>query len=250
MKEEELKVAVITGGSKGLGLGLVNHFLNCNYKVFACSRKKQLNEDHPNFYHIQGDVVDQNTHYKLAELAFKKFGQLNVYINNAGVSKWVPLSEINKDLLEELFKTNIHSAFWGCQAAARYMKCNDVIINISSIAGKRGSKNNSSYVATKFAMNGLTQSLAKELGEKGIRVNAVCPVLVETEGLLSALQDKNSPGYPNPKDFLEGFRLTQSALGRLPSVEEVSNLVYFLASKEASAITGQCINVDCGVFPQ
>ena len=65
-----------------------------------------------------------------------------------------------------------------------------------------------------------------------------------------ALKNKNSPGYPDPKDFLEKFKLNQSSLGRLPNSEEVANLVYFLASKEASAITGQCINVDCGVFPQ
>ena len=251
MKNEKYKVAIITGGSKGLGLEIVHHFLKFNFKVFTCARAKQLREiNHPNLFYIQGNVCDQDIHLELAETAFEKFGNLNVYINNAGLSKWIPLKEIDNDNLDELFKTNIYSAFWGCQAAAKYMQPNDVIINISSIAGKRGSKNNSAYVATKFAMNGLTQSLSKELGEKGIRVNAVCPVLVETEGLMFALNNKNSPGYPDPKEFLERFKINQSSLGRLPNSEEVASLVYFLASKEASAITGQCINVDCGVFPQ
>lgn len=251
MTEKRYKVAVITGGSQGLGLEIVNHFLKSGYKVITCSRSKQINEiNNKNLIHLKADVCDQKTHSELAELAFKEYGSLNVYINNAGLSKWIPLEQINHKLLEKLFKTNIYSAFWGCQAASKYMKKNDVIINISSIAGKRGSKNNSAYVATKFAMNGLTQSLAKELGENGIRVNAVCPVLVETDGLISALSEKNSPGYPNPMNFLENFKNNQSALGRLPKAQEVANLVYFLASNEASAITGQCINVDCGVFPQ
>ena len=124
------------------------------------------------------------------------------------------------------------------------------IINISSIAGKRGSKNNSAYSATKFAINGLTQSLSKEIGIKNIRINAICPVLVKTPGLLKALISKHSPAKGSADKFLRDFTKSQTALNRLPTALEIAKSCYYLSSNEASAITGQCINVDCGVFPQ
>ena len=99
-------------------------------------------------------------------------------------------------------------------------------------------------------MNGITQSLSKELGNKNVRVNAICPVLVRTDGLLKALSEKSAPGHKSVDSFLETFKETQTALNRLPSINDVAQMVLFLASKNASAITGQCINVDCGVFPQ
>ena len=99
-------------------------------------------------------------------------------------------------------------------------------------------------------MNGLTQSLAKELGPRGIRVNAVCPVLIATEGLLEALKTKHAPGNQNPEEFISNFTINNSALKRMPKSDEVGDLCVFLASNKASAITGQCINIDCGVLPQ
>ena len=109
--------------------------------------------------------------------------------------------------------------------------------------------NNSAYVASKFGVAGLTQSLAKELGPKGIRVNAVCPVLVKTEGLMEALNDESSPAAGEPDMFLNNFATTQTALGTLPSASQVADLCIFLSSSHAAAITGQSINVDCGVLP-
>jgi 3-oxoacyl-[acyl-carrier protein] reductase/meso-butanediol dehydrogenase/(S,S)-butanediol dehydrogenase/diacetyl reductase len=95
----------------------------------------------------------------------------------------------------------------------------------------------------------LTQSLSKELGPKGIRVNAVCPVLIETPGLLDALGSQHSPANSDTNKFLANFAANQTALGRLPTVTEVAQLCFFLASNNASGITGQSINVDCGVLP-
>ena len=123
---------------------------------------------------------------------------------------------------------------------------------------------NNSYIElpTKLFMNQLpisvknpqiiyfNMALAKELGPKSIRVNAVCPVLVATDGLIDALNSPHSPAKDNTIKFLDDFAATQSALGRLPTVAEVGDVCVFLASDKASAITGQCINVDCGVFPQ
>jgi 3-oxoacyl-[acyl-carrier protein] reductase/meso-butanediol dehydrogenase/(S,S)-butanediol dehydrogenase/diacetyl reductase len=125
------------------------------------------------------------------------------------------------------------------------------IVNVSSMAGKRGSANNSAYVATKFAMNGMTQSLCKELGPIGIRVNGVCPVLIPTPGLIDALHSSDSPsGGGDPLAFIAKFAEGNAALKRMPTGAEVGAACVFLASDASSAITGQNINIDCGVFPQ
>jgi 3-oxoacyl-[acyl-carrier protein] reductase/meso-butanediol dehydrogenase/(S,S)-butanediol dehydrogenase/diacetyl reductase len=93
--------------------------------------------------------------------------------------------------------------------------------------------------------------LAKELGPRNIRVNALCPVLIITDGLLEALQGEYAPAAgSNPLEFIENFAQSNSAFKRLPTGSEVGNMCVFLASSKASAITGQCMNVDCGVFPQ
>ena len=125
------------------------------------------------------------------------------------------------------------------------------VINISSRAGIKGISNWSAYCASKFGINGLTQALAKELGAKGIRVNAVCPVYIETPGLLVALKNPDAPpkGQKTVK-YLEEFTAANTALQRLPKGNEIADLCFYLASPLSSAVTGQCINVDCGVLPQ
>jgi 3-oxoacyl-[acyl-carrier protein] reductase/meso-butanediol dehydrogenase/(S,S)-butanediol dehydrogenase/diacetyl reductase len=138
------------------------------------------------------------------------------------------------------------------QTAKQWTGRMDVMINNAGfMAGKRGTPNNSVYCAAKFGVNGVTQALAKELGPRGIRVNAVCPVLVVTDGLINALQQEYAPAHGKTvEEFLEAFTKANSALGRLPGADDVAQLCLYLASPAASAITGQCPNVDCGVFPQ
>ena len=246
-----MNVAVVTGGNKGIGLGISKELLKNNYKVIVGGRSSY--EDRESFAKIdfiKADLASYDGHKQLAETAIKKYGKLNLYVNNVGISEWKPIKEVDEHFLNKLIKTNLYSAFWGCKVAEKFLSENSSIINISSIAGKRGSKNNSVYVATKFAMNGLTQSLAKELGSKKIRVNAICPVLIKTEGLIQALNQNYSPVESTLDNFFGDFQKSQTALNRLPTSEEVASMVVFLASESASAITGQCINVDCGVFPQ
>ena len=246
-----MKVAIITGGNKGIGLELSKNLLKNNYKVIVGGRSSYIDEGTINkIDFLKVDLTRYEEHQKLVEKAIKKYGQLDLYVNNVGVSDWRPIEKVDKDFLDKLISTNLYSTFWGCKASEPYLNNNGSIINISSLAGKRGSKNNSVYVSTKFAMNGLTQSLAKELGPRNIRVNAICPVLIKTEGLVRSLEDKYSPVSSTVDDFLIEFTNSQTALNRLPTGKEVSEMLVFLASEKASAITGQCINVDCGVFPQ
>lgn len=246
------KTAVVTGGNRGIGLSITEAFLNAGYDVFVGARQDlELNKrfgKHVTF--VPTDVRTEEALQNLVKQALDSTGQLDVLINNAGYSEWRPISDIDETFLDDLIATNLKSAFWGCKAALAVMTDGASIINISSIAGKRGSSNNSAYVATKFAMNGLTQSLAKEVGSRGIRVNGVCPVLISTDGLMEALKSPFGPSKGDGAEFISKFAIENAALRRLPTGAEVAAMCIFLASDASSAITAQNINVDCGVFPQ
>ena len=244
---------IITGGTKGIGADIALKFLEEGYVVIIGSRnkdgiaKKKIN----NLFFRKINVKHEKDHRILIDTALKNSDRIKSYINCAGFSKWMPISEINEKEFSEMIDTNLKGALWGCKVAALEMKSGSSIINLSSLAGKRGSANNSLYCASKFALNGITQSLSKELGPKGIRVNAVCPVYVETESLIEALESKDSPSKNQiTNTFLNDFADQNAALKRLPMSSEVADVCYFLSSSASSAITGQCINVDCGVLPQ
>ena len=246
------RTVVITGGNRGIGLSITEAFVNAGYSVIVGARNEAGlgNRFGNQVTFVDADVRDEQAHQKLVKGALDRTGQLDVYVNNAGFSEWRPISKIDENFFNEMIGTNLKGAFWGCKAAVSAMSEGGSIINISSIAGKRGSANNSAYCASKFGMNGLTQALAKEVGPRGIRVNAVCPVLIPTEGLIDALKSPYGPAKGDPETFISKFALDNAALRRLPSGSEVAAMCLFLASEAASAITGQCINVDCGVFPQ
>jgi NAD(P)-dependent dehydrogenase (short-subunit alcohol dehydrogenase family) len=246
------KSVVVTGGSKGIGWEIVRNLALSGYHVFSGARnpREEIEDElKPHVTQVQMDAKFESDHMKLASLASERDLELVAYINNAGYSKWKAIDDIDEQFLNDILRTNLMGYFWGAKAASRYLKAGGSLINVSSLAGKRGTSNNSAYVATKFGVTGLTQSLCKELGPRGIRVNAVCPVLVSSKGLLDALEDLSSPAKGDPRSFLIDFAKTQSPLGRLPSAVEVAELVNFLISNKSTAITGQSIHVDCGVLP-
>ena len=244
---------IVTGGNRGIGRSITEAFVKAGYTVVVGARTEQniqaIDPKHVIFHAM--DVRDETAHKALAKTAIDATGRLDAWVNNAGISGWKPINEIDETFFDELMGINLKGAFWGCKAAAQFMTdTGGSIVNISSIAGKRGSANNAMYCATKFGMNGLTQSLAKELGPRGIRVNALCPVLIKTAGLMEALAAPHSPANGDPEGFLSGFQKANSATGTLPHGKDIGSLAVYLSSPENSAITGQCINVDCGVFPQ
>ncbi len=250
---KDMKTAVITGGTQGIGAAVTQAFVQAGYFVVVGARqvKGVPIRSEKQCVSLAMDVRYEKDHLKLVQLAMKKTGRLDVYVNCAGFSQWAALADISDQLLTDLLDTNLKGTLWGCKAAAAHLKEGGSLINLASLAGKRGSAHNSAYCASKFGVVGLTQALAKELGPKGIRVNAVCPVYVETAGLKSALKAKASPARGrNVDSYLKDFALSQSALLRLPLATEVAQTCLFLASDAASAITGQSINVDCGVLPQ
>jgi len=248
-----MKTVLITGGNKGIGLEITKCFVENGYKVYVAARNfsDELIFLGEKVEFIKTDVRNYDDVKNAVSYVIKTSGVLNCLVNNAGISEWKPIAEIDETFFEKLINTNLKGYFWGCKASSPVMTSGASIINISSIAGKRGTANNSMYCATKFGVNGLTQALAKELGDRNIRVNALCPVLIATEGLLDALKEKYAPAYQgDPAQFIKNFTDTNAALKRMPTGKEVGEMCVFLASEKSSAITGQCINVDCGVFPQ
>jgi NAD(P)-dependent dehydrogenase (short-subunit alcohol dehydrogenase family) len=246
------KTVIITGGNKGIGLDISKVFADNGYEVFVGAREdtKELQSLDGDITFVKTDVKVEKDHQNLVQTALDKTGRLDIYINNAGFSAWRSIGNIDEDFLDNVLNTNLKGVFWGCKSALAVMQAGANIVNVSSIAGKRGSANNSAYCASKFGVNAITQSLAKEVGKRNIRVNAVCPVIVPTKGLIEALDKPESPAYGNIDLFIDNFRKNQAALPELPTGEEIGKSCLFLASDDASAITGQCINVDCGVFPQ
>lgn len=247
------RTIVITGGTKGIGLAITKKFLETGAHVFIGARhnSSEISELGASATFIETDVKDYNQICRLVEIAVEKSQKLDVFINCAGLSIWKTIENADEIFWDKIIDTNLKGCFFGCKASAEKLTDGGCVINIASLAGKRGSKNNSVYVASKFGVVGLTQALAKELGERGIRVNSICPVYVETDELLSNLRgDHPEVGQLNPKEFLREFAEKNTALKRLPLVEEIADACLYLASEFASAITGQNINVDCGVLPQ
>mgnify|MGYP001561430625 FL=1 len=247
------KTVIITGGNRGIGAAIARVFHADGYDVMIGARTdsgsaKRLGGKAR--YHA-ADVRNELDHRRLIDAAIGWTGRLDAYINCAGFSEWRPAGEVDIGFWNKMIDTNLKGTFWGCKAAADRLTKGGCIINISSLAGKRGSADNSVYCASKFGVNGITQALAKELGPRGIRVNAVCPVYIETDGVLDALKDPRSPARgKDVHGYLDEFASANSALKRLPTGDEVGDACLYLASDAASAITGQCINVDCGVLTQ
>jgi NAD(P)-dependent dehydrogenase (short-subunit alcohol dehydrogenase family) len=251
MKQE--RTVVVTGGGRGIGAFIARAFHADGSRVVIASRQDSglAGELGDSARFVACDARQPASLHDAINAAHAWAGRLDVLVNNAGISAWRVLGEIDEPFWEDMLATNLKAVIFGCQAAAPLFGPGGAVVNVSSLAGKRGSANNAVYCAAKFGVNGLTQALAKELGPRGIRVNAVCPVYVQTDGLLEALEDAHSPAQGRDvQTYLREFAATQSALGRLPTGEQVAAACVFLASGEAAAVTGQCINIDCGVMPQ
>ncbi len=247
------RTVIVTGGSRGLGESITREFHSAGYRVIIASRNDtglaQSLGDRAR--HVSTDVRKPGDLAAAVNAAIDWSGRLDALVNNAGYSEWKRLEDIDDAFWTNMIDTNLKSVLFATQAAATRMTKGGVIVNISSLAGKRGSANNSVYCASKFGVNGITQALAKELGGRGIRVVAVCPVYLATSGLMDALGEDVAPAGGEDIDvYLANFAATQTALGVLPTEQQVARVCLFLASDAAGAVTGQCINVDCGVLPQ
>lgn len=239
------KTAVVTGGSRGIGLAIVKRFLEEGANVALCGSREETaqkavdailaeNPEAP-VMGIWPNVGDEAA----LEVAFREvkdhFGGLDIVCNNAGISQSQPLDEYQPNDLDGIVDINIKGVFNGCQAAARVLEAGGVIINTSSMVAKMGQPSGVAYPMSKFAVNGLTISLARELGPAGIRVNAVAPGVTATDMVASLPEELIAPieaGIP---------------LKRVGQPEDVANAFVFLASDLASYVTGEVLAVDGGM---
>ena len=238
------KTAVVTGGSRGIGLAIVKRFLEEGANVALCGSREETaqkaveailaeNPDAP-VMGIWPNVADEAA----LEAAFREvaehFGGLDIVCNNAGISHSMPLDSYTPEQLDQIVDVNIKGVFNGCQAASRVLGAGGVIINTSSMVAKMGQQSGVGYPMSKFAVNGLTVSLARELGPKGIRVNAVAPGVTATD-MVAAL----------PEEMIKPIA-DAIPLRRVGQPEDVANAFVFLASDLASYVTGAVLAVDGG----
>ncbi len=244
MKMLEGKVAVVTGGTRGIGFAIVKAFLEEGASVAlfgsrqetvdkALAELKAENAEYP----VIGLSPDLSK-YAEVENAMQEvkahFGKIDVLANNAGVSAREPIYDYAPDAFDKVIDLNVNSVFYCSKAVAPIMKAQGggSIINTSSMVSLYGQSAGCSYPTSKFAVNGMTKSLARELGKDNIRVNAVLPGVTRTD-MVAAL----------PKEIVDRIAAT-IPLGRVGEPEEVANAFVFLASDKASYITGALLSVD------
>ena len=238
------KIAVITGGSRGIGLATVERFLQEGAMViFTASNQANadkaasaLKEKYPDAS-VEG-IAPVLTSMDSVREAFgkivEKYGRIDILVNNAGVSEQTRFNEYTDETFDKVMDLNVKGVFTTSRVAAAYMEQqgSGVILNTSSMVSIYGAPSGVAYPTSKFAVNGMTLSLARELGPKGIRVNAVAPGITETD-MMKAV----------PKSVIEPL-IAQIPLRRLGHPMDIANAFVFLASEEASYITGVVLSVD------
>lgn len=255
----EGKVAAITGGTAGMGRGIAEAFLEEGARVALFARNpdkgaKVLEELAAQGYgadraiFVAGDVMSQADLEGFVDETVARFGTIDILVNNAGgAGDLQPLVNLSDHAFDEAMKWNVYSTFWATRRALPTMldKGDGRIINISSMEGKHGKPVLTAYSAAKHAVNGLTKSLAREVGAQGVTVNAICPGLVITD-----IIKNNGPATAKAmgmefEDMVTMFA-AEAAIKRPNTVEEIAAVAVLLASPAGAGITGAQISVDGG----
>lgn len=240
----EAKTAIVTGGTRGIGYEIVKKFLDAGAKVALFGSRKEtvdkaleklsLERTNGEFLGLYPDLGNYDSTEKAIQMVKETFGHVDILVNNAGISARDSIYHYNPEDFANIMSLNVTAVFHCTKAVAIIMKeqGGGSIINISSMVSIYGQPAGCGYPASKFAVNGLTKSLARELGKDQIRVNAVAPGVTKTD-MVAAL----------PEEMVQ--RLAASIpLGRVGEPEEVANAALFLASDLASYVTGAILSVD------
>jgi 3-oxoacyl-[acyl-carrier protein] reductase len=234
----ENKVAVVTGGARGLGQAMAELFAKEGAKVVAADMG-EFNYTNENVEGYKLNVTDTEECKKFFDYVVEKYGRIDVLVNNAGITRDVMTRKMTDDQWNVVIDVNLKGVFNLTRYVGPHMQSlgGGSIINISSIVGEYGNIGQANYAATKAGVLGLTKTWAKEFAMKNgnVRVNAIAPGYTMTDILKTV-----------PQDLLDGFA-RQTMLGRLGQPEEIASAALFLASDEASYITGHTLSVNGGM---
>jgi NAD(P)-dependent dehydrogenase (short-subunit alcohol dehydrogenase family) len=249
------RVAAVTGGSAGIGRGIAEAFLAEGAKVAIMARNAgkaeamlaEINAGDDLIF-IQGDAMDQQSVEHFVTHTAERFGQIDILVNNAGgAGDLQPVASLSDEAFDECMKWNVYSTFWGIRKALQLMLPQKWgrIINISSMEGKHGKPVLTAYTAAKHAVNGMTKSIAREVGTEGITVNAICPGLIITD-IVKDNGPKTAEAMGMTFDEMVTTFSQEAAIQRPNTVEEVAAVAVLLASDVGGGITGALMSVDGG----
>ena len=242
-----MRTVLITGSSRGIGAAIARR-LNDEYKIIinynkskdqAINLMNELRKTNPNVIAVKADVSNEDEVENMFAIAEQNFGHVDILINNAGISHFSLIQDIDFDTWKNIINTNLNSVFLNSKRAIPNMISNQygVIINMSSIWGDFGASMEALYSTSKGAINTFTKAMAKELAPSGIRVNAIAPGIVETDMMKNDFS----------KEELEALK-NEVAINRFAKPEEIAGLVSYLISDEASYITGDIIHINGGFY--
>lgn len=243
------KVAIITGSTRGIGKEIAKLFLKNNAKVVVCGSNidnaKKAVEELKNELSITNDVImpiginmkDKENIKEVVKEVINRFEKIDILVNNAGITSNVSLLDSTDEEFEEMFQINFFGVVTLTREVVKYMKnTGGSIINTSSMVGMYGGRNQSAYSSSKFAINGLTKSLAKELGIYNIRVNAVAPGVVGTDMVKENVSEEMKQGL-----------LRMTPLNKMAEPSDLAGAYLYLASDASKFTTGTIIQVDGGL---
>jgi len=235
------KVALVTGGSRGIGAAISRELADAGAHVAVNYRTGQEAAEtiagEISGLAVQADVSSADEVQSLVERVESEFGDLDILVNNAGVTRDTLIARMSDEDWETVIDTNLRGTFNTARAVARKMlrRRSGAIVNLSSVVGVHGNPGQANYAASKAGIIGLTKALARELGSRGVRVNAIAPGYISTE-LTDVLNEEQ-----------RGLILGNTPLARLGEPEDVARAVRFLCSDEAAFITGEVLLVDGGL---
>jgi NAD(P)-dependent dehydrogenase (short-subunit alcohol dehydrogenase family) len=250
------KVAVITGAGSGIGAEISKGFARAGARVAALDMiRENVKKTAENIRSFSGsvreyvvNVTEKNAVFDAMDSIIRDLGKVDILVNCAGISRIVPLFDYTEELWDLILDVNLKGTFFCCYAVIKHMhdlKIKGSIINLSSQSGKRGGGQNAAYCASKFGVIGLTQALAMEFAREGIRVNAICPGVVETPMWDVQRVDYAKKRGIKTEEVMDYFR-NSIPLGRLCTYDDLVNLALFLGGDNSSYITGQALNLAGG----
>ncbi|MBW2732630.1 MAG: 3-oxoacyl-ACP reductase FabG [Deltaproteobacteria bacterium] len=235
------RVALVTGGTGAIGSAIVAEFLSAGAQVAFTGRRPELQvpSEVDGGVYLRGDSREDGAVKAAVAEVVARFGRFDILVNNAGVARDALLLRTNDELWAEMMETNLRGVFLFCREATRHLlKAREAgrIINISSIVAERGNAGQAAYAASKAGILGLTRALARELGSRGITVNAVAPGFIDSPMTARSIDAQG-------RADLE----LEIPLRRMGRCEDVAHMVRFLASPEAGYVTGQVLRVNGGL---